>query len=185
MVAATTQWGQPIVNNSPDLRGLLPRRAKWLLRRRGIRHRQSGASVSSKPEARGDKRVAFAQHVAAHLDAYLSATQLGITLASLALGWLGESFVAELMEPFSALVGITSPAVIELERLVGEIQDEFDAEQPELQRINENEFSVPGSYSLHDLGALTGDYVVTVAQGNDRRIERLHFVKTKGRPDPR
>ncbi len=390
-------------------------------------------------ETRGDKRVRFAQHVAEHLDAYLSATQLGITLASLALGWLGEPFVAELMEPLFALVGITSVAVIEgvsfalafltitflhivmgelapkaiairkavattlwvskplgffytvfkptiwllngasnqilkrlfrldpmsetemvhneeelriilsdsakgreispleqkllmnvldlrhltvrdvttprgdvvylntensfrdnlrraidsgysrfplcngdldhsiglvhakdllrlaeeqsddllsikrslttvpeliplgktlplflrdhvhlalavdefggtagiislenvLERLVGEIQDEFDAEQPELLRINENEFSVPGSYSLHDIRVLTGldlqnadvstvagyvlamlgrmprkgdqvqigDYTVTVAEANDRRIERLHFAR--------
>ncbi len=64
-------------------------------------------------ERRGDKRVGLARHVAAHLDAYLSATQLGITLASLALGWLGEPFVAELMEPLFALAGITSPALIE------------------------------------------------------------------------
>ena len=34
----------------------------------------------------GTKRVKIARHVIAHLDAYLSATQLGITLASLALG---------------------------------------------------------------------------------------------------
>ncbi|OUJ75399.1 hemolysin family protein [Hymenobacter crusticola] len=32
-----------------------------------------------------------------NLDAYLSATQLGITLASLALGWIGESVVAEIV----------------------------------------------------------------------------------------
>src|ERR1700730_13616813 len=35
----------------------------------------------------GNARAIFAKHVRAHLDAYLSATQLGITLASLALGW--------------------------------------------------------------------------------------------------
>ncbi|WP_223759976.1 hemolysin family protein [Myxococcus sp. RHSTA-1-4] len=39
-----------------------------------------------------------------HLDAYLSATQFGITLASLGLGWLGEPAFAALLEP--VLVGL-------------------------------------------------------------------------------
>jgi CBS domain containing-hemolysin-like protein len=37
--------------------------------------------------------------VHAHLDAYLSACQLGITLASLGLGWLGEPAFADLLRP--------------------------------------------------------------------------------------
>ena len=37
-----------------------------------------------------------------HLDAYLSATQLGITLASLALGWVGEPAFAWLIRPLLA-----------------------------------------------------------------------------------
>ncbi len=63
-------------------------------------------------EARGSKRVKFARHVVTHLDAYLSATQLGITLASLGLGWLGEPFLSRMIEPFFALAGVTSSAVI-------------------------------------------------------------------------
>jgi len=58
-------------------------------------------------------RAKLARHVTSHLDAYLSATQLGITLASLGLGWLGEPFLADMIEPFFALANITSPMLID------------------------------------------------------------------------
>jgi CBS domain containing-hemolysin-like protein len=63
--------------------------------------------------AQGSRRAQHARQVAAHLDAYLSATQLGITLASLGLGWLGEPFLAQMIEPFFALANVTSAALIE------------------------------------------------------------------------
>ncbi|HSF43922.1 MAG TPA: CNNM domain-containing protein, partial [Thermoanaerobaculia bacterium] len=44
-------------------------------------------------------RAKVARHMIRHLDAYLSATQLGITLASLALGWIGEPAFAWVIEP--------------------------------------------------------------------------------------
>ncbi|HCA66476.1 MAG TPA: hypothetical protein DEP73_20410, partial [Pseudomonas sp.] len=46
------------------------------------------------------------------LDAYLSACQLGITLASLGLGWVGEPAFAHLLEPVLASFGIQSPALV-------------------------------------------------------------------------
>jgi CBS domain containing-hemolysin-like protein len=60
----------------------------------------------------GNLRAIFAQHIRAHLDAYLSATQLGITLASLALGWVGEQFLAHLLQPAFALVNVHSHALV-------------------------------------------------------------------------
>jgi CBS domain containing-hemolysin-like protein len=46
------------------------------------------------------------------LDAYLSACQLGITLASLGLGWVGEPAFAHLLEPLLGYAGVGNPAVI-------------------------------------------------------------------------
>lgn len=48
----------------------------------------------------GNKRAELALQVVSSFDTYLGATQLGITLASLALGWLGEPAVSSLLEPF-------------------------------------------------------------------------------------
>jgi CBS domain containing-hemolysin-like protein len=55
-------------------------------------------------------RILFKVH--SQLDAYLSACQLGITLASLGLGWVGEPAFASILEPVFALVGVTSPQII-------------------------------------------------------------------------
>jgi CBS domain containing-hemolysin-like protein len=46
----------------------------------------------------GSKRAKIALEINEHLNTYLSATQLGITLASLGLGWLGEPAVSRLLE---------------------------------------------------------------------------------------
>ncbi|MDX1998056.1 MAG: hemolysin family protein [Thermoanaerobaculia bacterium] len=61
--------------------------------------------------AAGSKRGKVARHMVEHLDAYLSATQLGITLASLALGWVGEPAFSWLMKPlFEMVPGLTESA---------------------------------------------------------------------------
>lgn len=60
----------------------------------------------------GDSRAKLARHITGHLDAYLSCTQFGVTMASLALGWIGEPYFSHLLQPFFFLVGITSPGLI-------------------------------------------------------------------------
>lgn len=61
----------------------------------------------------GNMFAGVAKHLLEHLDAYLSASQLGITLASLGLGWIGESVVAAIVLDVVNLFGISmSPTVL-------------------------------------------------------------------------
>ncbi|WP_322905960.1 hemolysin family protein [Paenibacillus campi] len=53
----------------------------------------------------GNTRARFAQSIVNNLDAYLSACQLGITLASLGLGWIGEPAIADLIRPVFTAIG--------------------------------------------------------------------------------
>ncbi|HYC50822.1 MAG TPA: hemolysin family protein [Gemmatimonadaceae bacterium] len=58
----------------------------------------------------GDSRAQTVQAALKHLDRYISGTQLGITLSSLALGWLGEPALAALMDRALAAIGIAAPS---------------------------------------------------------------------------
>lgn len=63
--------------------------------------------------AQGDKKARLAKHLVESLDRYLSACQLGITLASLALGWIGEPVVVAMLVSFVNLLGFTpNPDII-------------------------------------------------------------------------
>lgn len=60
--------------------------------------------------ARGHRRAKLARTIIAHLNTYLSAIQLGITMASLALGWVGEPVFLSLISPVLGWFQIHSEA---------------------------------------------------------------------------
>jgi CBS domain containing-hemolysin-like protein len=59
----------------------------------------------------GSRTAKMAQHITGRLDAYLSAAQLGITLASLGLGWIGEPIFEELLHPVFEWLHVDSETV--------------------------------------------------------------------------
>jgi CBS domain containing-hemolysin-like protein len=58
--------------------------------------------------AAGNRRAKLARHILQNLTSYLSATQLGITMASLGLGWLAQPVFMTLLSPMLGLIGIHS-----------------------------------------------------------------------------
>jgi CBS domain containing-hemolysin-like protein len=61
--------------------------------------------------AEGSSRARMARRITKRLDSYLGATQLAITFASLALGWVGEPAFEHLIEPLFRSLGAFSAAV--------------------------------------------------------------------------
>ena len=63
-------------------------------------------------EEEGNVRAAAVRAVLQDLDTYLSVCQVGITVASLALGWVGEPVVSRLIEPILQSAGVTNERVV-------------------------------------------------------------------------
>ena len=62
--------------------------------------------------AEGNKNALAAKKVTSSLDEYLSACQLGITITSLGLGWLGESTIERILEPVLHYLPIPESAML-------------------------------------------------------------------------
>jgi CBS domain containing-hemolysin-like protein len=60
----------------------------------------------------GHKSAKITRHLIDHLNEYLSATQLGITFASLGLGWIGEPVVSKIIIAFFSLLGTSLDNVL-------------------------------------------------------------------------
>src|SRR4051812_23782603 len=61
--------------------------------------------------SKGNRRALVARSIVKNLNAYLSATQLGITMASLGLGWAGEPVFLALLSPLLGTLHIESEVV--------------------------------------------------------------------------
>src|SRR5438552_14278255 len=110
--AVTDQWGSPVIvlGKLLVIGGLVALNGFFVACEFAIV--KVRASQLDALAEEGNLRASFAKHIRAHLDAYLSATQLGVTLASLALGYLGEQYLAEMLQPLFGLAGIHSEAVV-------------------------------------------------------------------------
>ncbi len=65
-------------------------------------------------EQEGSARAGVVRETLRDLDSYLSVCQVGITVASLALGWVGEPAVSHLIRPVLEAVGVASERVVEI-----------------------------------------------------------------------
>ena len=65
-------------------------------------------------EQEGSTRAAVVHDALRDMDAYLSVCQVGITIASLGLGWVGEPAVSHLIAPVLEMFGITSGRVVSI-----------------------------------------------------------------------
>ena len=62
--------------------------------------------------AAGDGGADVVRRALANLERYISGTQLGITLASLALGWIGEPALAAIVDGFFQRLGVEAPTAV-------------------------------------------------------------------------
>lgn len=73
-----------------------------------VKVRGSQVEIKAKTGSRVGK---MAKHIVHNLDGYLAATQLGITLASLALGWIGERVMHEIIHDSLLSFGLSETMI--------------------------------------------------------------------------
>lgn len=123
-----------------------------------VRVRKSQIELLLEEGKTGAKR---ALHIAENVNAYLSACQLGITLASLALGWLGEPAISALFHPVFAALNLPDAAVMAISVAIGyfimtALHVVVGELVPKSMAILNTE-----SYALHTAGPLHAFYMLT------------------------
>lgn len=123
-----------------------------------VRVRKSQIELLLEEGKAGAKR---ALHIAENVNAYLSACQLGITLASLALGWLGEPAISALFHPVFAALNLPDAAVMAISVAIGyfimtALHVVVGELVPKSMAILNTE-----SYALHTAGPLHAFYMLT------------------------
>jgi CBS domain containing-hemolysin-like protein len=68
-----------------------------------VKVRTSQLEIKAK---KGNRAAVLSKHIVTHLDGYLAATQLGITIASLGLGWIGEPVVSKIIIKIMHVFGL-------------------------------------------------------------------------------
>ena len=123
-----------------------------------VRVRKSQIELLLEEGKAGAKR---ALHIAENVNAYLSACQLGITLASLALGWLGEPAISALFHPVFAAFNLPAAAITAISVAIGyfimtALHVVVGELVPKSMAILNTE-----SYALHTAGPLHAFYMLT------------------------
>ena len=123
-----------------------------------VRVRKSQIEVAVAEKRRGAEA---AQEVTTHINAYLSACQLGITLASLAIGWLGEPAVSAVLEVPLLAAGLPEGAVAPICVAVGFVL--ITALHVIVGELIPKSFAIFSTeqYALHTAGPLRVFYKVT------------------------
>lgn len=67
----------------------------------------------------GNRRAMAAKKIVTHLNAYLSTTQLGITITALILGWIGEPAISHLFNPVFKWMGLSLTATKTVSAVIG------------------------------------------------------------------
>ena len=77
-----------------------------------------GFRIQSEADA-GSRSAQLTVRILSNLESYLAACQLGITMASLGLGWIGEPAVAALLKPLLHPLGLSEAAIHQIAFLTG------------------------------------------------------------------